>query len=141
MGTGYRKGKPVPVDLVSIGEGFFLHRPAAEAFLAMRAAAEADGLRLRVNSAFRSMQSQRFEWAKRQQALAEGRKYKLVAKPGWSTHQSGVSVDINRAHDDYTDNGIADGTTDEWLQRNAGRFGFTNDVKSEPWHWTYGVSA
>lgn len=138
--SGWIRGYRVDLDLVDIGGGFVLHAPAAAAFLEMERAALADGIVLRVNSAFRGEIQQQREWDKRQAALAMGKKYKLVARPGWSTHQAGCSVDLNRAHDDTTDNGIADGATDKWLQANAKRFGFANDVASEPWHWTHAGS-
>lgn len=133
----YLSGKPTNIDLVSIGGKHALHRPAAVAFLAMAIEAKKAGIVLVVNSSFRDMAAQKAEWNLRQAALKEGRPYKKVADPGYSTHQSGVSVDINRAHDDFTNNGKADGKTDTWLQVNAPRFGFVNDVKSEPWHWTH----
>lgn len=135
--SGWIRGQHVELELVDIGGGFVLHKPAAEAFLEMENDAAVDGIVLRVNSAFRGAVQQQREWDLRQAALAAGKKYKAVARPGWSTHQSGVSVDLNRAHDDFTNNGIADGATDKWLQANARRYGFVNDVKSEPWHWTH----
>jgi len=137
MAGGWILGRAVALDLVPIGNGHSLHRPAAMAFLLMAEAARSDGVILRVNSAFRSMLEQRREWSLRQTAIAYGRKYKAVALPGRSTHQSGVSVDINRADTDHTNNGIADGTTDRWLQANASTYGWVNDVRSEPWHWTF----
>ena len=49
----------------------------------------------------------------------------LTASPGYSNHGSGVAVDIHP------------GPIQSWLKGNAGRYGWVNDVPSEPWHWSY----
>lgn len=48
-----------------------------------------------------------------------------TASPGYSNHGNGVAVDIHP------------GAIQQWLKGNAGRFGWVNDVPSEPWHWSY----
>jgi hypothetical protein len=50
-----------------------------------------------------------------------------VARPGHSRHERGVAIDFS---------GIRRGTPAfQWLQRNAGTYGFYN-LPSEPWHWS-----
>lgn len=49
----------------------------------------------------------------------------LTASPGYSNHGNGVAVDIHPA------------PIQTWLKSNAARFGWVNDVPSEPWHWSY----
>ena len=49
----------------------------------------------------------------------------LTASPGYSNHGNGLAVDIHP------------GAIQAWLKSNAGRFGWVNDVPSEPWHWSY----
>ena len=49
----------------------------------------------------------------------------LTASPGYSNHGNGLAVDIHP------------GAIQSWLKSNAGRFGWVNDVPSEPWHWSY----
>ena len=49
----------------------------------------------------------------------------LTASPGYSNHGNGLAVDIHPA------------AIQSWLKSNAGRFGWVNDVPSEPWHWSY----
>lgn len=49
----------------------------------------------------------------------------LTASPGYSNHGNGVAVDIHP------------GPIQAWLKGNAGRYGWVNDVPSEPWHWSY----
>lgn len=123
--TGYRRGRPFPIELVSIGGGEALARPAAAAFRAMRDAAARDGVRLHVVSSFRSMDEQRALYA----AYLRG-DGNLAAQPGYSNHQSGIAVDI-------TTGGSRDSASYRWLAKNAERFGFHNTVKSEPWHWEH----
>ena len=144
---GHKGGQPVRFETDDIGRGFRLERHAAAAFSAMADAARDEGVLLRVNTALRTHEHQARLYARYLSEMAFWRDGKRstkpapVAKPGFSTHEGGLSVDINRAHDDTTDNGIADGKTDLWLAANAGRFGFVRDVKSEPWHWTFVGSA
>lgn len=49
----------------------------------------------------------------------------LTASPGYSNHGNGVAVDIHP------------GPIQAWMKGNAARFGWVNDVPSEPWHWSY----
>ena len=49
----------------------------------------------------------------------------LTASPGYSNHGNGLAVDIHPA------------AIQSWLKGNASRFGWVNDVPSEPWHWSY----
>ena len=49
----------------------------------------------------------------------------LTASPGYSNHGNGLAVDIHPA------------AIQSWLKSNASRFGWVNDVPSEPWHWSY----
>ncbi len=53
-----------------------------------------------------------------------------AARPGYSNHQQGLSMDIG---------GVGGYRTRayRWLAANARRFGFVNDVRGEFWHWTY----
>jgi LAS superfamily LD-carboxypeptidase LdcB len=140
---GWHGGVSIPIEVEPIGGGFYLEARAARAYKAMREAAALAGIIFIVNSAWRSMAHQRRLYVAYRVRLALWRLGKrkgapsVVGRPGWSTHQSGLSIDLNRAHDDTTANGKADGLTDKWLQANAASFGFVNDVTSEAWHWTY----
>ena len=142
---GYRKGQPFDLEVVEIdGLGHVLEVSAARAFISMRAAAAKDGIRLWVNTAFRSMHHQTRLWLAYRGAVENweasgrlGKKPPLVAQPGFSTHQLGLSVDINRAAGDDPGTKEADSPADQWLRVRAHEYGFVNDVVSEPWHWTY----
>ncbi len=123
--VGYVRGQAVELVLVSIGNGHWLDRSAADAFKAMRAAALAQGVALIVNSSFREMAQQQAWYAE----WLSGVRAAIVAVPGTSLHQSGRAIDLD------TDDGTNAAFT--WLNANAARFGFRRTVASEPWHWEY----
>ena len=130
---GYKNGNRYSLAVATIhqrdtrGALLLLSIKAAENFRDMTAAAARDGFFLGVVSAYRP------HWKQHQLKRERGN---LAAKPGWSTHQQGVSIDIQ-------------GTTRTirgkkyrtilywWMKRNAKNYGFYNDVEGEPWHWTY----
>lgn len=128
---------------MAIGLGFYLEIQAAHAFLDMKEAALKDGIKLQVNTAFRTMEHQKLlrkRYDDYLAAKAEGREVQRVsvaAKPGYSNHQEGRSVDINRFRGDNPKTKAPDSPTDIWLQKNASKYGFYNDVPGEPWHWTF----
>jgi len=111
-------GKTTTVNLAPIGGGKYLRTDAAAAFNKMAAAAAAAGVTLKVNSAFRTNAEQK--------KLYDKLGYPKAAKPGYSNHEGGRSVDLN-----------TDTKTLNWLKANAAKYGFKNDVSFEPWHWTY----
>lgn len=127
--VGWRHGRIVSVDLIDIGGGYSLHRPAAESFKAMQLAAKADGIDLVVDRAFATMDEQTKLYAEYQHALAVGRPHCVVAKPGWSNHQNGTTVDV-KTHGDHAD-ALA------WLNAKAHNHGWVRTVPSETWHWEY----
>lgn len=55
----------------------------------------------------------------------------LAAFPGTSIHGWGLSADLN------VDGGNPSGDDLVWLRNNAAKYGFVNDVSTEPWHWSY----
>lgn len=120
---------------------------------AMFAAAERDGVKLMVTSAFRRPEIQKYLYdfwteVEGDDALDE------IAKPGTSEHQLGSAVDLTDASVGYA--GVADAFADslggKWLAAHAHKYGFTMSFPKgreevtgfafEPWHWRYvGVEA
>lgn len=125
---GYANGRAVTIDLASVGNGKFMQRDAAGAFLAMQKAAAAEGVNLQVISGFRTMEEQTELYN-----LYVAGKGNLAARPGYSNHQQGLSADLN------TGGWLTPAY--RWLLGNASRFGFRNDVKTEHWHWTWSGGA
>ena len=101
----YRQGKPMRPDV-------------AEAFDRMAAAAQADGISLVINSAFRSDAEQADLWA----ANPDPR---WVAPPGQSLHRCATELDLGPP------SGYA------WLAAHAGEFEFLQRYSWEAWHFGY----
>jgi len=130
---GYRGGKPYILNVSSIhqkgthGSSLALATRPAKNFRDMMVAAAKDGFHLSVTTAFRTHREQR---------ILHRAKGELAARPGHSSHQMGMSVDIagtTRVIDKKKNRTILYW----WLVRNAKRFGFYNDVEGETWHWTF----
>lgn len=118
--TGYQHGRPLRLRVVDVG-GIDVEVTTARAFRAMQRAAAADGVRLRIESGFRTHARQ----AELYRAWRRGRGH-LAARPGYSSHQAGRALDLE-----------IDRTTLAWLSANARRHGFHRTVRGEPWHWEY----
>ena len=117
---------------------------AYEAFVKMAEAASQDGFRLYSVSAYRSYQTQKRLYqtyvATDGQELAES----YSARPGYSEHQTGLSVDINTA--DFYSN-FQNTDTYRWLRENSWKYGFIlrypegkeriTGYQFEPWHYRY----
>lgn len=132
---GYKRGVPIPIELAPIGPNVFLRKDAAQAFVRMQADARKAGIALKPTTGWRSneYQTELYELSKKTGPQAEVEKKRrgvtgVVAKPGFSNHQSGEAVDIASTADPKVWN---------WLQANAAKYGFKNTVKSEKWHWEY----
>ena len=134
--SGKRNAAGIPVELAAYGNGKIpagalrsigigQHRmwgPAAENFQRMNAAAAKDGIRLTVTDSYRSYESQ-VDVARRKGLYSQGG---LAAKPGTSEHGWGLSIDVDTS-----------GGALGWLRAHAEEYGFSENVKREPWHWTY----
>ena len=126
-----------------------LHHCAADAYEAMDAAANADGIDLSPTSqadTYRSLETQEYGFyqrytddpkpalMKQKPRIYKGKAWYLkkgmapLAVPGTSQHNYGVAIDIANAS----------GARLEWLAKNAVSFGFSWEVlPSEPWHLRY----
>lgn len=134
---GYKKGVPIPIEVAEIAPGLVLRKDAAAAFLRMQSAALKDGVRIKANTAFRSneYQAELWELSQRTDAAAIAEKKRrgvtgVVAKPGFSNHQSGEAVDIDTT---------SDPRVYPWLALNAKKYGFKSTVPTEKWHWEYQI--
>ncbi len=95
------------------------------AFSLMSEAAAASGIRLTIDSAFRSLERQEYFWHCYQtKSCNDGN---LAAKPGSSNHGYALALDLN----------CADGDSPQyaWMKSNGAKFGFVRTVPTENWHW------
>lgn len=153
-GEGYRDGTPFPVRLCSVNNlpsssqvdrpGHPQSTPGASGFAVVNSRvsgawftlvndAKTAGITLDVRSSYRTMAYQT--------ALFESNPDPVwVARPGYSSHQAGVALDINPMSEtggQDCEGGRArepGNPTWEWLFNNAGRYGF-KQYSAEAWHW------
>lgn len=142
--------KYIPDDLVKIKDEYVktdceieIERNVAKAFYDMAEAAKDDGMELMVSSGYRSYKDQ--EEITNTYLELYGQKYvdNYVAKPGFSEHQTAMSLDVaSKSVDTFVN-------SDEyvWMMDNAYKYGFIlrypkskEDItgyKCEAWHYRY----
>lgn len=126
-----------------------IHKDIYPYITAMVAAAQADGVDLRVWSPFRSydIQKQLFEKQVARVGGDEAKAATVVARPGTSEHNTGLCADFNMASDTFE-------TTEmyKWMKENAADYGFImrysaekqfiTGIIPESWHWRFvGIKA
>ncbi|MEB3256342.1 MAG: M15 family metallopeptidase [Synechococcaceae cyanobacterium] len=136
-------------SLSPIAPGLALRREAAVALGRMQRAAAADGVELRVLSAYRPIALQRslFFDVKADRNQDARTRARVSAPPGFSEHSTGFAVDLGDARLPATDLSPQFEQTPafRWLAANANRFHFTlsfprgnrQGVSYEPWHWRF----
>jgi D-alanyl-D-alanine carboxypeptidase len=147
-----RTGLPVvpePETLVEVSPGRTERRHRLEPYAAarwasMEAAAEGDGIRLILVSAWRSVDYQR---GLIERKLARGESIEDIlavnAAPGYSEHHGGRAVDLGVPGVPPLTEAFERTDAFTWLTRNAERFGFAlsyprenaHGIVYEPWHW------
>jgi D-alanyl-D-alanine carboxypeptidase len=123
-----------------------LEPAAAAAWLRLRDAAAADGVRMHLVSAFRSFDYQ-VELIRRKLALglAIADICRASACPGYSEHHTGRAVDIDTPDGPGLSERFELTEAFGWLLRNAAAHGFALSYPRgnaagyiyEPWHWLY----
>lgn len=138
--TGYVHGRPFRL-IVQMVDGVLMEDGTATVWTLMRDAAAADGVRLKLNAGWRSMDQQTKAWSERQDPAIRAVKG-IAAKPGWSNHQGGIALDINGCGGLIVPpKGVAmpepmhPTPVYAWLAAHAPFFGFVRTVPSELWHW------
>ncbi len=121
-------------------EGLKLHRFAAESFDAMRKAAAADGVTLRVLSAARTLEHQK--------RLAASNSNPEAVAQGTSTHNYGLAIDLamspgaGREFEEITTRpftnviGMRSSPVYKWMFFFGAEHGWY-PYHNEPWHWEY----
>ncbi len=125
-----------------------LRSNAAGAYAAMYAAAEADGVSLVIQSAYRSYNTQVSVYNGYVKSLGKAKAELQSARPGFSEHQIGLSVDIAAGNRKCTiAECFANTPEGRWLTEHAWEYGWIlrypkgsthiTGYKYEPWHWRY----
>lgn len=117
---------------------------AARAWEALRTAAAADGVELRLNAAYRSYDEQQKTWEE-YEAKDPDHVFVYTAAPGRSEHQTGLAVDI--ADMPKFPNLVTDNARGRWLTQHAAEHGWIlrypkdrqaeTGYRYEAWHWRY----
>jgi hypothetical protein len=118
---GVNKGPRQCVRVMGKAVATNTYCPLMKMFAAMRAA----GVRIQLNSAFRTNAEQSSLYSRN---CRGGLCSPATARPGNSRHQNGIAFDISTR---------TQPATYTWLRNNAQRFGFVRTVSSETWHWEY----
>lgn len=128
-------GKPVNVNI-------------ADSYLDMKEAASKDGIKLKIQSGFRSpydpinatsesgVKVSASSQQQLYQAYLDG-KGNLAAKPGASNHGNGIGLDLSTGSRKAASNGPLNTKTYEWLIKNSWRYKFVRAVATEEWHFDH----
>ena len=138
------------VPSVTYPNGQRLRSDAAAALARMFSAARTEGAgRMAVASGYRSYSTQYSVYWNRVATHGTAYADRWIARPGYSEHQTALSLDIAPVGDPSCGAHNCIGSTPQgaWLKRNAWRFGFVlryesgyssvTGYSSEPWHFRY----
>ena len=133
-----------------------LQTEAADAFLAMQAAAAKEGVTIWMQSGYRSVKYQEGLYSRKtqyylnkglSQADALKKAATIVNPPGYSEHNCGLAADLNSPEHTGLDEGFENTAAFRWLCQHAGEYGFIlrypkgaeekTEITYEPWHWRY----
>ena len=121
-----------------------IHKDVYPYITAMVAAAQAEGVDLRVWSPFRSYAIQKDLFQKQVDRVGgdEDKAATVVARPGTSEHNTGLCADFNMASDAFENTPMY-----KWMVENAENYGFimrysaekqsVTGVIHESWHWRF----
>jgi D-alanyl-D-alanine carboxypeptidase len=142
-------GEVVIAEVEPGGREHWLTPAAAESWKRMSSAARADGIEIRIVSAFRSVARQaEIIRAKLDQGQPLDSILCVNAPPGFSEHHTGRAIDITTGGVAPLEREFETTAAFEWLSKNAGHFGFVLSFPDsneqgfdyEPWHWCYSQS-
>ena len=141
----------VPNNLVSFPEKYTIDgdsstkgvKEAVDAAILMIKAAEKDGLKLFVNSGYRSFDDQKEVYDTYLSLYGQDYVNKYVVNPGYSEHQTGYAFDFASG----TSNIFRNSSEYQWMIKNSYKYGFCyrylkskediTGIKNEAWHFRY----
>ena len=142
----------VPTDLVNIsnqyyyGEGHQIRSIVYDAFIDMWNQAKEAGITLIINSSYRNFEEQQAVYDEYKNSRGTTYADSIAARPGYSEHQTGLSLDIFSKEHTTTAN-FKDSPAHIWLCENAYKYGFIQRYNEntekltgfaeEAWHWRY----
>lgn len=139
----------VPEVRTTAENELLLRAPAAEALEQLIAAAAEDGQVLAMTSGYRSYDAQVSLYANRHAAVGTEATDELVARPGYSEHQTGLAADVISIENPECIQGhcFAETPEGQWVAEHAADHGFVirylegaeqiTGYEFEPWHLRY----
>jgi len=136
----------VVVEVGDDGREHLLVPVAAEAWRRLRDTALADGVTVRIASAFRSIDRQvEIIRRKLERGLSIDSILAVSAPPGYSEHHSGCAVDVITPDSPPLQAGFGQTEAFRWLTENVARFHYEMSFPREnpygydyePWHWCF----
>lgn len=135
----------IPAKYTTDKDGYRLRKEACDQLVKMFEAAEKEGVKIRVASAYRSGEMQVRIYTRNTRRDPSQRS---SAPPGHSEHQLGTTVDLSDFEGKHSIRTSFETTKESaWMEKNAAKFGYVrtyypDNVKetgyiSEPWHWRY----
>lgn len=145
--AGYAPSDLVMTSAAGIDGGGKVRKVVIADLRAMTAQASADGIPLRIRSAYRSEPRQADVFKGWVREVGRKKALRVSARPGHSEHQLGTTIDFARSSAAPWDGKFAATPTGRWLARNAVDFGFVMSYPSgasdvtcyafEPWHFRW----
>lgn len=139
----YNKKNPLdanyaPSDLVNANGGQQLRKEAADSLALMRTQTD----KLVSASGYRSYKTQESVYADNVKKYGQAEADRQSARPGYSEHQTGLTMDFGPIEDVFKDSAAY-----TWLSENAYKYGWVlrypanketvTGYMYEPWHWRY----
>jgi hypothetical protein len=127
----------------------YLRNDVIDAYVSMYNAAKLDDIELKIVSAFRDFDTQKWLWERKWKSdknsitnITEIIKYS--AMPGTSRHHWGTDIDLCNLDNSWWSS-VAGKKTYDWLLENASKFGFAQPYTAnrssgyleEKWHWSF----
>lgn len=148
---GYRpsdlRNVDIPFNHPEGSEMNMMREDAAKHLEEMVAAAKSDEVYLIGVSGFRSYDYQKELYYNEIRQNGEENANSLVAKPGYSEHNTGLAIDLFSRDYPYLDEGFEGSSAFLWLSNNADDYGFilrypkakeaVTGYSYEPWHYRY----
>lgn len=140
-----------PEDIVDISnkyayDGNQMRQIAYDAYIDMWNAAMDDGVKLIINSSYRDYAHQEKIYKDYKNWYGEEKANAQAAKPGYSEHQTGLSIDVFSTDNQLTGS-FQESQGYAWLKNNAYKYGFIErypegkkyltGYEFESWHWRY----
>jgi D-alanyl-D-alanine carboxypeptidase len=143
----YAPSDLVPTAAAGIDGGGKVRKGVIADLRALAAQAVADGIPLRIRSAYRSESRQADVFQGWAWQVGRKKALRVSARAGHSEHQLGTTIDFARSSAAPWDGNFAATPTGRWLARNAADFGFvmsypkrSSDATcyaAEPWHFRW----